>query len=90
MHIADMEGGNLGANGVVGGGLPISAGVGLSIELKHQGRVCLTFFGDGTANEGAFHETLNLASILKLPVVYVCENSRSKHYQWWITEMRTF
>ncbi len=76
MHIADVEGGNLGANGVVGGGLPISVGVGLSIKSQHLDRVCVTFFGDGAANEGAFHETLNLASVLKLPVIYVCENNQ--------------
>ena len=76
MHIADVDGGNLGANGVVAGGLPIAPGVGLSIKMKHEKRACLTFFGDGAANEGAFHESLNLSSILKLPVVYVCENNQ--------------
>ena len=76
MHIADVEGGNLGANGVVGGGLPISPGVGLGLKLQRSDRVCLTFFGDGAANGGAFHEALNLASIWKLPVVYVCENNQ--------------
>jgi len=76
MHIADVDGGNLGANGVVGGGLPISIGVGLSIKMKRQDRVCLTFFGDGAANEGAFHEALNMSSIYDLPVVYLCENNQ--------------
>ncbi len=76
MHIADLEGGNLGANGVVGGGVPISVGVGLSIKMQRQNRICLCFFGDGAANEGAFHEALNLASIQKLPIVYVCENNQ--------------
>lgn len=76
MHIADVDGGNLGANGIVGGGLPISTGVGLSLQMQKSERVCLTFFGDGAANEGAFHETLNLAAIWKLPVVYVCENNQ--------------
>jgi pyruvate dehydrogenase E1 component alpha subunit len=76
MHIADVEGGNLGANGIVAGGLPLSTGVGLSLQIEGAGRVCLTFFGDGAANEGAFHEALNLASIWELPVVYVCENNQ--------------
>jgi pyruvate dehydrogenase E1 component alpha subunit len=76
MHIADVAGGNLGANGIVAGGLPLSTGVGLSLQMQELERVCLTFFGDGAANEGAFHESLNLASIWKLPVVYVCENNQ--------------
>jgi pyruvate dehydrogenase E1 component alpha subunit len=76
MHIADVDGGNLGANGIVAGGLPLSAGVGLSLQLQGLDRVCLTFFGDGAANEGAFHEALNLAAIWSLPVVYVCENNQ--------------
>jgi pyruvate dehydrogenase E1 component alpha subunit len=76
MHIADIEGGNLGANGIVGGGLPIAVGVGMSIKMQKQHRVCMVFFGDGAANEGAFHEALNMASIWKLPVVFVCENNK--------------
>ncbi|MGE5738714.1 MAG: thiamine pyrophosphate-dependent dehydrogenase E1 component subunit alpha, partial [Betaproteobacteria bacterium] len=76
MHIADIEGGNLGANGIVAGGLPIAVGVGMSIKAQAQDRVCMVFFGDGAANEGAFHESLNLASIWKLPVVFVCENNQ--------------
>jgi pyruvate dehydrogenase E1 component alpha subunit len=76
MHIADIEGGNLGANGIVAGGLPIAVGVGMSIRAQAQDRVCMVFFGDGAANEGAFHESLNLASIWKLPVVFVCENNQ--------------
>jgi TPP-dependent pyruvate/acetoin dehydrogenase alpha subunit len=76
MHIADVEGGNLGANGIVAGGLPIAVGVGMSIKAQRQDRVCMVFFGDGAANEGAFHEALNLASIWKLPVVFVCENNK--------------
>ena len=76
MHIADVEGGNLGANGIVGGGLPIAVGVGMSIKMQKQDRVCMVFFGDGAANEGAFHEALNMASIWKLPVVFVCENNK--------------
>jgi pyruvate dehydrogenase E1 component alpha subunit len=76
MHIADVEGGNLGANGIVGGGLPIAVGVGMSIKAQKQSRVCMVFFGDGAANEGAFHESLNMASIWKLPIVFVCENNK--------------
>lgn len=76
MHIADVAGGNLGANGIVAGGIPLSTGVGLSIKMQQLGKVCLTFFGDGAANEGAFHESLNLAAIWQLPVVYICENNQ--------------
>ncbi|MCO5185468.1 MAG: thiamine pyrophosphate-dependent dehydrogenase E1 component subunit alpha [Anaerolineae bacterium] len=76
MHIADVAGGNLGANGIVAGGIPLSTGVGLSIQMQQQDKVCLTFFGDGAANEGAFHESLNLAAIWDLPVVYICENNQ--------------
>lgn len=76
MHIADVAGGNLGANGIVGGGLPIAVGVGLSAKMRRSGQVCMVFFGDGASNEGAFHEALNLAAIWKLPVVFVCENNK--------------
>jgi len=76
MHIADIESGNLGANGIVAGGLPIAVGVGMSIKAQKQSRVCMVFFGDGASNEGAFHEALNLASIWTLPVVFVCENNK--------------
>lgn len=75
MHIADIESGNLGATGVVGGGIPISTGVGLSIKMRKTGQVVLCFFGDGAANLGAFHESLNLAAIWKLPVIFLCENN---------------
>lgn len=75
MHIADVEKGNLGANGLVSGGIPISVGVGLGIKMQKQDKVVICFFGDGAANEGAFHESLNMAAIWKLPVVYVCENN---------------
>jgi acetoin:2,6-dichlorophenolindophenol oxidoreductase subunit alpha len=76
MHIADVEAGNLGANGIVGGGLPIAVGAGLSIKLRKTSEVCVAFFGDGASNEGAFHESLNLASVWKLPVIFVCENNK--------------
>jgi pyruvate dehydrogenase E1 component alpha subunit len=75
MHIADVEGGNLGANGIVAGGIPIATGVGLSLKMRRDPRICLTFFGDGAANEGAFHEALNMAAIWNLPVVFFCENN---------------
>lgn len=76
MHIADVQGGNLGANGVVAGGIPIAVGVGLSQKMQQSGRVCLCFFGDGAANSGPFHEALNMAAIWTLPVVFVCENNQ--------------
>ncbi len=76
MHIADMEGGNLGANGVVGGGIGMAVGAGLSIEMRGTGQVILCFFGDGAANRGIFHEALNMAAIWTLPVVYLCENNQ--------------
>jgi TPP-dependent pyruvate/acetoin dehydrogenase alpha subunit len=76
MHIADVEGGNLGANGVVGGGLATAMGVGLGLKMQGSDRICLCFFGDGAANLGPFHESLNMAAIWSLPVVYVCENNQ--------------
>ena len=76
MHIADVQGGNLGANGVVGGGLATAMGVGLGLKMQGSDRICLCFFGDGAANLGPFHESLNMAAIWSLPVVYVCENNQ--------------
>lgn len=76
MHIADVESNNLGANGIVAGGVPIASGVGLSIKLRGTDQVCLVIFGDGAANTGAFNESLNLASIWDLPVVFLCENNQ--------------
>ncbi len=75
MHIADPSMGNLGANGIVGGGLPIAVGAAFSAKRLKTGAVAVSFFGDGANNEGAFHESLNLASVWKLPVVFVCENN---------------
>jgi TPP-dependent pyruvate/acetoin dehydrogenase alpha subunit len=75
MHIADFTVGMLGANGIVGAGLPIATGAGLSCKLENKGRVSVAFFGDGASNEGSFHESLNLASAWKLPVLFVCENN---------------
>lgn len=76
MHIAEPAKGNLGANGIVGGGLPIAVGAALSAKKRRTGAVAVAFFGDGANNEGAFHEAMNLASIWKLPVVFVCENNQ--------------
>jgi len=76
MHIADVEKGNLGANGIVGGGIPIAVGSALTSHMKKLGYVTLCFFGDGASNEGSFHEAINLASIWKLPVVFICENNQ--------------
>ena len=76
MHIADVETGNLGANGIVGGGIPIAVGAALASLLMKKGTVAVSFFGDGAMNEGAFHEAANLAAIWKLPVILVCENNK--------------
>jgi len=75
MHIADVERGNLGATGIVGGNIPVATGAGLSMKLQKSDRVVLCFFGDGAANTGNFHESLNMAAIWKLPVVYIVENN---------------
>lgn len=75
MHIADFDIGILGANGIVGGGIPIAGGAACSAMMLGTGRVAVSFFGDGAANIGAFHESLNLAAIWDLPVVFVCENN---------------
>ncbi len=76
MHIADLERGNLGANGVVGGGIPLATGAALTTKMKNIDRVVVCFFGDGASNEGSFHEAVNLASVWKLPVLFVCENNK--------------
>ncbi|TJV26763.1 MAG: thiamine pyrophosphate-dependent dehydrogenase E1 component subunit alpha [Mesorhizobium sp.] len=75
MHIADVGKGNLGANGIVGGGIPIAVGAALSSKMMKTGKVVVSFFGDGANNEGAFHEGLNMAAVWKLPVIFVCENN---------------
>jgi pyruvate dehydrogenase E1 component alpha subunit len=75
MHIADVSKGNLGANGIVGGGIPIAVGVALAMKKQKRRSVVVSFFGDGANNEGAFHEALNLAAIWKLPVIFLCENN---------------
>ncbi|MBB3661213.1 pyruvate dehydrogenase E1 component alpha subunit [Prauserella sediminis] len=76
MHIADVATGNLGANGIVAGGVPIAAGAGLAVRMRGGSQVVVSFFGDGAVNEGAWHEGVNLAAIWDLPVVFVCENNR--------------
>ena len=75
LHIADLNAGNLGANGIVGGGIPIATGSGLTSKYKKTGKVTVCFFGDGASNTGAFHEAVNMAATWKLPVVFVCENN---------------
>lgn len=75
MHIADIEGGNLGANGIVAGSIPIATGAALALQAQGSDRVVLCFFGDGAVNEGGFHEALNMAAIWNLPVVFLCENN---------------
>ncbi|MFH1090852.1 MAG: thiamine pyrophosphate-dependent dehydrogenase E1 component subunit alpha [Pseudomonadota bacterium] len=75
MHIVDLEHGMLLASGIVGQGMPISVGVGQAIKMQKTGQVCVCFFGDNAAASGPFHETMNVASLWKLPVVYVCENN---------------
>ena len=75
MHIADLTKGNLGANAIVGGGIPIAVGAALAIKKQEKKHVAVTFFGDGASNEGIFHESLNLAAIWSLPVIFVCENN---------------
>ncbi len=76
MHIADAATGNLGANGIVAGGIPIAAGAALAQKMQNKDNVVMCFFGDGATNEGAFHEAVNLAAIWNLPVVFVCENNK--------------
>src|SRR5438093_9125574 len=76
MHIADTSKGNLGANGIVGGGIPIAVGAALTAKQTKSDRVAVSYFGDGGANQGTFHEGLNLAAIWKLPVVFVLENNQ--------------
>jgi len=76
MHIADIPGGNLGATGVVGGGIPTAVGIALALQMRRSEQILLSYFGDGASNEGEFHESLNMASIWKLPVVFICDNNQ--------------
>ncbi len=75
MHIADLDKGMLGAAGIVGSGIPIATGAGLSAKLRGTDQVTICFFGDGASNIGRFHEGINLASVWSLPVVFICENN---------------
>jgi pyruvate dehydrogenase E1 component alpha subunit len=75
MHIADFERGMLGANAIVGGGIALAAGGALASKMRGEGGVAVSFFGDGAANQGVLYETMNLASIWQLPVLFVCENN---------------
>jgi len=76
MHFYDVPRGNFGGDGIVGGHLPLAAGMGYGIRLRNTDQVCLCFFGDGAVNEGAFHEALNVSALWDLPVVYIIENNR--------------
>ncbi|MBT4938327.1 MAG: thiamine pyrophosphate-dependent dehydrogenase E1 component subunit alpha [Rhodospirillaceae bacterium] len=75
MHIHDPETGNLGTNGIVGGSVPLATGAALSAKLRGTGQVAISFFGDGVLNQGILFESLNMAALLSLPVVFVCENN---------------
>jgi pyruvate dehydrogenase E1 component alpha subunit len=75
MHLADFSIGSLGESGIVGGLIPVAVGAGLSAQMRGTDQVCLCFFGDGAVNEGVFHESLNLAAVWKLPVIFLCENN---------------
>jgi pyruvate dehydrogenase E1 component alpha subunit len=75
MHIADLTKGNMGANAIVGGGIPIAVGGALAAKYKGTDQVAVAFFGDGASNIGTFHESINLASVWKLPVIFICENN---------------
>lgn len=75
MHLFDRDRRFLGGTAIVGGGLPIATGVGFAINYREEDQICLCFFGDGAVNEGAFHESLNLASLWNLPILFVCENN---------------
>ena len=77
MHAADVSLGILGANGIVGAGIPIATGSALASKIKGTDEVTLCFFGDGASNQGTFHESINMAAAWKLPVVFLCENN---HY----------
>ncbi len=83
MHMTDASLGLLGSNAIVGAQMPIALGAALTAQVKNTGAVAVTFFGDGAANIGVFHETLNMASIWKLPIVFVCENNLYGEYSAW-------
>lgn len=81
MHIASMDHGMLGANGIVGAGIPISTGAALGFWIQEKANVAVCFFGDGASNQGAFHEGINFAAGLKLPVIFICENNGYAQFQ---------
>jgi TPP-dependent pyruvate/acetoin dehydrogenase alpha subunit len=83
MHVADLSKGILGANGIVGGGFAIAAGAAYSSQLQKDGRVVVAFFGDGASNQGVFMETLNVSSLWKLPLVFVCEHNQFGEFTPW-------
>jgi TPP-dependent pyruvate/acetoin dehydrogenase alpha subunit len=74
-HMADFNIGNIGSNGITGGQIPVATGAALAVKMRGQTQVVACFFGDGATNEGIFHESLNMASVWGLPIVYVCENN---------------
>src|ERR1700733_6934710 len=76
MHLADKSVGIIGESAIVGGGIPLATGVGLAAKVRGTDRVCLCFFGDGAVNQGTFHESLNIGSLWRLPVIYLCENNQ--------------
>lgn len=76
MHIADMDVGMLGANGIVGGGIPIAIGAALAQKYLNKDSITVVFFGDGASNEGTFHESINMAAVNHLPVIFLCENNQ--------------
>ena len=76
MHLADSSVGILGESAIVGGGIPLAAGAAMSAKARGTDQVGLTFFGDGASNQGTFHETINMAAVWKLPVIFFCENNR--------------
>jgi len=80
MHIADQDTGNLGANAIVGGSAGIATGAAMSIKMRKSAQVAVCFFGEGALGQGLLYETMNMASLWKLPVIYVCENNQYKEY----------
>jgi pyruvate dehydrogenase E1 component alpha subunit len=76
MHIHDIDHGNFGATGIVAADLSVAAGIAFSLKVRHEHRILLSFFGDGSTNEGEWHETLNIASLWNLPVVFICDNNQ--------------
>lgn len=82
MHIADLDLGNLGANGIVGGGIGIATGAAFACKYRNDGGVAVCFFGDGAINQGVFYEAVNMASLWKLPVIYVCERNKFAEFSY--------